>query len=195
LLGVVLTEQVRPPQATTSLAQGALTGAVSTESGKQLAGGALSGTKAKTINKDGMGRDVTTEASLAEQPEGQRKERAEIDDATLSKLPPLPAGVPTAMWQLYPDLVANIVANGGANQGGSAIFPNRQLPSAASSLTPNGSGEVSVAKGCQACPVPPGVDPAIRNLYPANLMQLLGGPVKQPNTPVYPMAPPITAPH
>jgi hypothetical protein len=171
LVGVVLTEQIRSPEAATPSVA-----AVTTEHGNLLAGQTLPGNKRGTTLNAGKGKEAATEASLEDQPD-QRKRRAEIDDSTLSKLPPLPPGVPTGMWQLYPDVVANIVANDGAAQSSSPALPNGQL---ASSLTPSASGPGSVGRGCRNCPVPPGVDPRIVNLYPWNLMQLIQSPITQP---------------
>lgn len=107
------------------------------------------------------------------------KRRDEIDADTLSKLPPLPPGVPSSMWQLFPGIVNDIINNGGTVPGGNGQTTPASLPTASnpttSSLDPS-AGQ----KGCSKCPVPPGVDPNIRNLYPWNLMQLIQSPVTQP---------------
>ncbi len=115
----------------------------------------------------------------------EQPRRAQIDDSTLSKLPPLPAGVPSAMWQLYPGLVDN----GGAVQSGAPTLPNGQTASAFPN--PVGNPDMDSLKGCKQCPVPPGIDPNIRNLYPWNLMQLVQQPITLPNIHLPPAAQPI----
>jgi hypothetical protein len=172
LVGVVLTEQV-PEAVQAALARAA----VATESGKLQANRALSGGTAANRK----GNDAIIAASLEEQPDQPRK-RADIDKSVLDKLPPLPPGVPSSMWQLYPDVVGNILANGGTAPT-TAASPNGQLTS---SLTPPGA---SVTRGCQNCPVPPGVDPRIVNLYPSNLLQLIQTPITQPTLQLPPPAP------
>jgi len=164
LVAVVLTERIAPPV----LAKPpiATTQANATPNGQQMAGQVSDG--------------ATTEASVPHDAQSdQPKRRTEIDDSTLSKLPPLPAGVPTGVWQLFPDVVQNMTANG------TPAPANAQPPSTASNLTPSTSASASdpaaVPKGCQNCPVPPGVDPNIRNLYPWNLMQLINTPPTSSN--------------
>ena len=117
--------------------------------------------------------------------------RRELDEETLRKLPPLPAGVPVAMWQLYPSLVDS----GGIVPSGPQILPNGQPAPFNSNLQPSGPvpGDPGyVVKGAIGLPpLPPGIDPAIGKLYPWNLMQLIHGPVQLPNIQLPPMAQPI----
>ena len=179
LVEVVLTDQASPEAANASTA-GLMRAGIRTENGKLLAGQALPGGKGGTTGNAGKANNANTEASLQDQPPDQPRPRPQIDDSTLSKLPALPPGVPTGMWQLYPDVVANIVANGATTENGSSgssVLPNGQL---ASNLTPSSTDPSAGARGCKNCPVPPGVDPRIVNLYPWNLMQLIQSPIKQP---------------
>jgi len=192
---ILLTERRAPLVEETK----ALVGAVAnvTENGTLLAGHAPAGNTGTTTK----GNEAAAAASLEVQQSDQPQRRTEIDDSTLSKLPTLPPGVPTGMWQLYP----GIVANGGAVQSGPPILPNGELapapsPATASNL-PTASNVPSLAfdpasapKGCTACPVPPGVDPAIVKLYPANLMYLVQQPITLPNIQFPPMAQPIRQP-
>jgi len=152
------------------------------ESGKLMAGQAPPDKKRETA-KD---KEATTEASTSGDQQSDQLKRG-IDDSTLSKLPPLPPGVPPGMWQLYPE----IVGNGGAVQSGPPTLPNGQpalVPSSAA------SNSTVAPKGCTACPVPPGVNPAIVTLYPPNLMQLIQAPTTLPNIQLPPMARPLLAP-
>jgi hypothetical protein len=169
LVAVVLTEQSAP------LEPAKLAGAAA------QAANTSQNAKSQTMAQDKEKRDAaTSEAALQDQPSDQRKPRPELDEATLSKLPPLPPGVPSSMWQLFPDLVANA-------QSGSPLLPSGQLPSTASNLTRSASDPVSVPRGCRNCPVPPGVDPRVVNLYPWNLMQLIQ---TQPTLPNVTLPPP-----
>lgn len=118
--------------------------------------------------------------------QSEQPRRAQVDDSTLSKLPPLPAGVPSSMWQLYPGLVDN----GGAVQSGPPTLPNGQTASSASNPLASPDPGTSL-KGCRQCPVPPGVDPRMRDLYPWNLMQLVNQPITLPNIHLPPFAQPI----
>lgn len=176
LVAVVLTERSAPlePAKLSAAAQAAATLAAN---GKPPASQAL------LVNK--QERANATEAAFQDQPPDQPKRRVEIDEATLSKLPPLPPGVPSSMWQLFPDIVANIVDNGGVVQGG----PNGQPGPTASSPTASASDPAFAPKGCQNCPVPPGVDPRMRGLYPWDLMQQIQMPVRPSNV-VQPPPPP-----
>jgi hypothetical protein len=124
-------------------------------------------------------------------PAEQRKPRVELDEATLKKLPPLPAGIPTSVWQLYPE----IVANGG-------VIPT---PPPTSSITPQATAGANgvpfwtppppdppVQKGAIGLPpLPAGIDPGIGSLYPWNLMQLIASP---PQPPAHPFIPPPMMP-
>ena len=185
---IFLTER-RAPLVETKAFVGAVANV--TENGKLMADHAPAGNTGATTK----GSDATTAASLEDQQTDQPRRRAEVDDSTLSKLPALPQGVPTGMWQLYPGLVAN----GGAVQSGPAILPNGELapapsPTMASTLPSPAFDAASAPKGCTACPVPPGVDPAIVKLYPANLMYLVQQPITLPNIQFPPMAQPIPHP-
>jgi hypothetical protein len=181
LVGVVLAERIaplkpeKPPVAAVQVA--ATLAANATYNRKPLVG------QAPPDNNREMAREITgnatSEAALQHQPSDQPRRRAEIDDATLSKLPPLPTGVPTGIWALFPDVVANIVANGGPAQ---SSFPSSAPASNPAEPPPNSARNPALgSKGCSSCPIPPGVDPRVVNLYPSNLMQLIGMPPTPPN--------------
>lgn len=119
------------------------------------------------------------------------KPRTEIDQATLSKLPPLPSGVPVGMWQLFPDVFSNLMTNG-VTQSSSASFPNQ--PSSSALNQQSVSAPSSGLRGCEGCPVPPGIPPNIVNLFPWNTMQLIHTPptpstLQLPPPPTFPKAP------
>lgn len=175
LVAVLLTERSAPlePAKLSAAAQAAATPAAN---GKPQAGQAAPANSREN------------EAGLQDQPSDQPKRRAEIDDSTLSKLPPLPPGVPSSMWQLFPD----VVANGGTVPGGNGQ-PAGASSAMASNPTASPSDPAFAPKGCQNCPIPPGVDPAIRNLYPWNLMQLIQTPPTPPRITI-PPPPPWAAP-
>lgn len=178
LVAVVLTERSAAPEpAQVPLQVAATGGANATQNGKSQAGQAPPKNKATG--------DGATSASAADQPPDQPQKR-EIDDSALSKLPPLPQGIPSSMWQLFPDVAANTIANGGITQSAQSGFPTSAAanPMAATASPPSSASPGPL--GCNACPVPPGVDPAIRNLYPPNLMQL----IQQPPTPSNIQVPP-----
>ena len=79
--------------------------------------------------------------------DGGPRQRAQIDDETLSKLPPLAPGVPNDMWDLYPQLIPGIIRNGG-------LVDDSPAPSGSVLLSPYGAG-------CASCPVPTAVDPRL----------------------------------
>ena len=124
--------------------------------------------------------------------------KAEVDDATLNKLPQLPPGIPATMWRLFPEIANNggVVPNGPLTlQGGAPVA--QPVPS--SSGQP-GTPEISyypqdpppLPKGVVGLPtLPPDIDPNMGKLYPWNLMQTIHGPITYPSFVLPPMALPI----
>ncbi|MGZ4839342.1 MAG: hypothetical protein ACXVZR_12410 [Terriglobales bacterium] len=136
----------------------------------------------------------------------QTKPRKEIDDDTLRKLPQLPPGIPSSMWNLFPSVVAN---------GGVVPTEGRTPPSfqSDSSGSPSNSARpsnpypqltgpdniydpiIGPRGALNLPPLPPGVDPAIGRLYPWNLMQLIQNRQIQTPTVQLPPAPPMVPWH
>lgn len=142
------------------------------------------------------GRESTEASTLADDQSNQPRRRAEVDDSTLAKLPPLPPGVPSSMWQLYPGLVQS----GGVVQGGPPLLPNGQLAPVASLTAANSASSsfdpALAPKGVINLPaLPSNIDPAIGRIYSWNLMQLIQNPITVLNTQSAPMAPPVPASH
>ncbi len=151
------------------------------------------GTTSAGISRSSVSGNVQPEVSAI---------RPKLDDSNTSKLPQLPPGVPSSMWNLYPSLALN----GGTVPSGPPLLPNGQpLLTSASTTSSSNSGSSNSGSsnsgplppffgplGCANCPVPPGVDPAIRNIYPSNLLQLIGMPIMNPNIQLPPMARPLT---
>lgn len=181
---VMLSELIAPREAPKPAALTPLTAA--NGDGKVVPGQSAPSNRGGEAKRDG----ITTDAAGSSQSD-QPPRRADIDDSTLSKLPALPTGVPSAMWSLYP----GIVDNGGAVQSGPPLLPNGQMASTNVSASASGPNPNTVPMGCYSCPVPPGVNPAIVTIYPQNLMQLIQMPVTLPNISVPPMAAPIPNNH
>jgi hypothetical protein len=181
---VMLTELITPREVPKPAEAAALTAPTSAKGdGKVVPGQSAPSNRGGEAKPDG----ITTDASVGSSQSDQPPRRADVDDSTLSKLPALPPGVPSAMWSLYP----GIVDNGGAVQSGPPVLPSGQLASTNILASPSGPNPNTVPMGCYSCPVPPGINPAIVTLYPQNLMQLIQMPVTLPNISVPPMAPPI----
>ena len=138
--------------------------------------------KAKTKEKK-----AEDQVAAAEDDGGQPK--PELDDSTLKKLPQLPAGIPAAMWKLYPD----IVQNGGVVPQGPPVLPGQVTPAPAGQPAQSFYFEDPVvAKGVVGLPtLPPEIDPNMGKLYPWNLMQTIQGPIIYPPIKLPPLAPPI----
>jgi len=164
-----------------------LTQGPTTLNGKLPAGRVASGSAKASGSNDAAS---ASDAPLQDQP----KKHTELDDATLNKLPPLPAGVPSSMWQLYPDVVSDMLANGPSqNSTGTSGGAN---PLTSSSLNPSNNSNVPTqGRGCWSCPVPQGIDPRVVLPYPPNLMQQVQMPITPPNLPQYPPAHFPPAPH
>jgi hypothetical protein len=127
------------------------------------------------------------------------KPRREIDEDTMRKLPQLPPGVPSSMWNLFP----SVVANGGVVPTEGRTPPTAQLAQSDSSGSPSNSARPSnptnplqptpydpynQPKGAiNLPPLPAGIDPAIGKLYPWNLMDQIHN--RQAYTP--PPSPPL----
>lgn len=168
LVAVVLTERIAPLEPAGRAGAAVQVAANASQKGKPQAG------------------QASSEAALQDPPP---KTRAEIDDATLSKLPPLPPGVPSSMWQLFPDVAANTIANGGVAQSGGGAQSGSPFSSTAFNPNASSSGPSAAPGGCWTCPCPPGIDCSIRKLYPPNLMQQIQGPIAPPNNPQPPPPP------
>ncbi len=157
--------------------------------------------KAKDKDKDAEKEGKKAEPQIASGDDDGAQPKPELDDATLKKLPQLPAGIPAAMWRLYPDLVQNVLQNGGSIpqdaptlQGGALGLPTAGQ---AGQLGQPGVGTNFVdppplPKGVVGLPtLPPGIDPNMGKLYPWNLMQTIPGPIIYPDIKLPPMAQPI----
>ncbi len=185
LVRVVLTERSASPE----LAEPSVAAAASSLAANAGANGRFMGGQTPPSN----GRETTMEAStFADEQSNQPRRRAELDDSTLAKLPPLPPGVPTAMWQLYPSLVQS----GGVVQSGPPVLPNGQLAAAASLTSASSAASpfdpALAPKGViNLPPLPSNIDPAIGRIYAWNLMQLIQNPITLPNLQLPPMAQPI----
>jgi hypothetical protein len=199
LLRVVLTER-KAPIADKPTVAATQPGAAATapSGGKQAVASAPSANRPDP-NQDKKNKDEKTAAA---QPgndlQAEARGRPEIDESTLRKLPPLPPGVPTAMWSLYPD----IVQNNGIVPSGPPLLPNGQPAPSATAF--NGAtfdplraplypfDPAYAPKGVIGLPqLPPGIDPAIGRIYPWNLMQLIQNPITLPNIKLPPMAKPL----
>ena len=152
--------------------------------------------KPKTA-KDKKDEGKKAEDQIAAADDDGAKPKPEIDDSTLKKLPQLPAGVPAAMWRLYPDLVQNggVVAQGPPVLPGGGTF----LPAQSGQLGVPGFSDFQdpppLPKGVVGLPtLPPEIDPNMGKLYPWNLMQTIPGPIIYPSIKLPPMATPIGGP-
>jgi len=123
--------------------------------------------------------------------------KPELDDSTLQKLPPLPPGIPAAMWRMYPELVQN---GGTAPTGPLTLSSGAPLPPQATTPGQPGAATTSsyfqdpppLPKGVIGLPtLPPEIDPNMGRIYPYNLMQTINGPITYPNIVLPPMALPI----
>jgi hypothetical protein len=198
LLRVVLTERKAPISDKPILAA-TQPGAASTapNTGKQAVASASSGnSQAPNSGKKNKDENIAAAQPGDDLQSEQAKGRPELDESTLKRLPPLPPGVPTAMWALYPD----IVQNNGIVPSGAPILPNGQpAPSAANAATfdplrsPLYPYDPALApKGVIGLPqLPPDIDPAIGRIYPWNLLQLIQNPITLPNIHLPPMAKPL----
>lgn len=158
--------------------------------------------KAKDKEKEKeSGKKAESQVAAAEDDGGQPK--PEIDDSTLKKLPQLPAGIPAAMWRLYPDLVQNVLQNGGSLSQDAPALPGGGALGQPAAGQAGQLGQPGVAtnfmdppplpKGVVGLPtLPPGIDPNMGKLYPWNLMQTIPGPIIYPNIKLPPMAQPIS---
>jgi hypothetical protein len=130
-------------------------------------------------------RTTASANSLPDDQNGQGRRRAPIDEATLKKLPPLPPGVPSSMFQLYP----SIVDNGGVAPSGPLTLSNGRPVNTLEASNLNGvqagvgqpDPATTIRKGVINLPqLPPNIDPAVGKLYPWNLMEMIGTPVQTP---------------
>jgi hypothetical protein len=200
LVRVVLSERVafvpdKPPAAAGPPAAPA---ASARTGGAQGATRASSGS-APDPNKDTKKKkeDGPTVASADYDDQSDQPRRRALDEDTLKKMPPLPPGVSTDMWQLYPTLVDN----GGVAPSGPRILPNGQPAPPVSAFNSANNEQplgdpAAVPKGAVGLPtLQPGIDPAIGKLYPWNLMQLIQThQIQLPNIQLPPMAQPIRNP-
>ncbi len=154
--------------------------------------------KTKGEKKKKKQESKITENEVAVNNDETSQTKAEVDDATIAKLPQLPPGIPAEMWRLYPD-IAN---NGGVVPSGPPTLPGGvplAQPAPSSSGQP-GTPAISnypqdpppLPKGVVGMPtLPPGIDPNMGMIYPWNLMQTIPGPITYPSFVLPPMALPI----